>query len=151
MKTLSIILGLFFSLTVATQTQLPHGTVYGLKPNTGGMLDATKLEAFMGPKVRISTTIKGKVANVTNTTGGWFTIDAGNGKVIAAHFKNAGINIPAALKGKTIIAEGVASRQFIADDGQHFAGDTVNGKKQHKVSADAKHKLDFEVRGLMVE
>ncbi|HEY8929865.1 MAG TPA: DUF4920 domain-containing protein [Mucilaginibacter sp.] len=151
MKTLSIIAGLLFSISAFAQTPLPHGTVYGLKPDSGAMQNASRLEAFMGPKVRISTTVKGKVLNVTNPKGGWFTIDAGSGKVITAHFKNAGINIPAALKGKTVIAEGVASKQFIADDGQHFAGDTMNGKKQHKVNADAKHRLAFEVRGLMVE
>ena len=39
----------------------------------------------------------------------------------------------------------------IADDGQHFAGDTVKGKKQHGVNTDAKRKLTLEVRGLMVE
>lgn len=149
MKALSLLLGLFFSTTVFAQT--PHGKVYGLKPNSAGVQDATKLEAFMSRKVSISTTIKGKVLEVTNPKGGWFTIDAGNGKVITAHFKTAGINIPASLKGKTVVAEGVATKQFIADDSQHFAGDTATGKKQHKVNADANHKLAFAVRGLMVE
>jgi hypothetical protein len=153
MKALALILGLLFSLSTFAQKQtpLPHGTVYGTKPDTGAMLDAAKLEAFMGKKTRISTTVKGRVLNVTKPKGGRFTIDAGNGKVIAAHFKNYGVNVPANLKGKYIIAEGVAAKQFIADDLQHFAGDTATGKKQHAVKTNAKHRLTFEVKGLMVE
>lgn len=152
-KAITLFFGLLFSLSALAQKQtpLPHGMVYGAKPDTTALQDAAKLEAFMGKKTRISTTVKGHVLNVTKQKGGWFTIDAGNGKVIAAHFKNYGVNIPASLKGRSIIAEGVAAKQFIADDLQHFAGDTVTGKKQHTVKTDAKRRLTFEVKGLMVE
>ena len=153
MKALTIIFSLLFSISLFAQKHvpLPHGTVYGAKPDTGAMQDAAKLEAFMGKKTRISTTVKGKVLKVTKQKGGWFTIDAGNGKVIAAHFKVYNITIPADLQGRYIVADGVAEKQFLADDLQHFAGDTVSGKKQHAVKTNAKHKLIFEVNGLMVE
>ena len=111
------------------------------------MLKADQLERFMDAKTRISTTIRGKVLKVTRQKGGWFDIDAGNGKVIAAHFTNYSVNIPADLKGRTIIAEGIAQKQFIADDQQHFAGD----KKQPNAKTNPKHKLTFEVKGLMVD
>ena len=153
MKALTLIFGLLFSLSVSAQKHiaLPHGTVYGTKPDSTAMQDATKLEAFMGKKARISTTVSGRVIKVTKQKGGWFTIDAGNGKVIAAHFKNYNVTIPIALSGRYIIAQGVAAKQFMADDLQHFAGDTVSGKKQHTTKTDAKHVLTFEVTGLMVE
>jgi hypothetical protein len=151
MKSLSIIFGVLISIASYAQTPAPHGKVYGLKPSTAGMQDATKLNAFMTGKTRISTTVRGRVIKVTNPIGGWFDIDAGNGNVIAAHFKNAGINVPASLKGKYVIAEGVASKQFIADDSQHYAGDTATAKKKHFVKTDPKNALKFEVRGLMVE
>jgi hypothetical protein len=140
-----------FALLAQKQTSLPHGMVYGVKPDTIGMMSATKVEAFMDKKTRISTTIRGKVIEVTKQKGGWFDLDAGNGKVIAAHFKNYNINIPSGLKGKTIIAEGVAQKQFIADDLQHYAGDTVKGKRQHSVKTNPKRKITFEVKGLMVD
>jgi hypothetical protein len=140
-----------FALFAQKQTSLPHGTVYGVKPDTIAMMSATKVEAFMDKKTRISTTIRGKVIEVTKQMGGWFDLDAGNGKVIAAHFKNYNINIPSGLKGKTIIAEGVAQKQFIADDLQHYAGDTVKGKRLHSVKTNPKRKLTFEVKGLMVD
>lgn len=152
MKRWLLMLVLFFPVMVFAQhTPLPHGMVFGTAPNTTGMMDASKLEAFMDKKVRISTTIRGVVTEVVKQKGGWFNVDAGNGRIIAAHFKNIGINIPKDLKGKTVIIEGVAAKQFIADDMQHFAGDTVVGKKQHHVNTDPKRRLTFEVTGLFVE
>ena len=105
----------------------------------------------MDKKTRISVAIKGKVLKVVKTQGGWFDIDGGNGKIIHAHFTAYKVTIPTALQGKMIIADVVAQKQFTADDGQHFAGDTVSGKKQHSVKANPKTKLTFEVKGLMVE
>lgn len=115
------------------------------------MMDASKVEAHMDKKTRISVTIKGKVLKVTQPKGGWFEIDAGNGKIINAHFKNYDVTIPFELKGKYVIADGVAQKQFIADDQQHLAGDTATGKKQHSFKTNPKEKLTFEVSGLMVE
>ena len=133
------------------QTPIPHGMVYGEKPNVTAMMDASKVESFMGKKTRITTTIKGKVLKVVHEKGGWFDLDAGGGKVIAAHFRDYNITLPAAIAGRVVIIEGVAAKQFIADDLQHMAGDTVNGKKQHKVTTDAKRRVNFEVKGLIVD
>ncbi len=105
----------------------------------------------MDKKVRISIAIRGKGIKATKQNCGWFDVDAGNGKVIAAHFKTYKMTIPEDLKGRTLVAEGVAAKQFIADDQQHFAGDTVTGKKQHSVKTNPKQRLTFEVSGLMVE
>ena len=146
-------LAVLLSTSVLAQqhTPLPHGMIYGQKPDTVAMMDATKVEAFMGKKTRISTTIAGKVTRVTRQKGGWFEVDAGNGKIIAAHFKNYNVTIPTDLVGRRVIIEGVAAKQFIADDLQHLAGDTVIGKKQHKVKTNPKRELTFEVKGLLVD
>ncbi|MDB5143744.1 MAG: hypothetical protein JWQ66_2457 [Mucilaginibacter sp.] len=153
MKTICLLQALLFSTTIIAQTnnRLPHGTTFGAKPDTTAMVTAAKLEAFMAQKTRITIAVRGKVIKVTKQKGGWFDLDAGNGKVIAAHFKNYDINLPSALKGRTVITAGVAQKQFIADDQQHFAGDTVKGKKQHDVKTNPKHRLIFEATGLMVE
>ena len=68
-----------------------------------------------------------------------------NGKVIEAHFKTAGIDIPKSLAGHYVIAEGVVAKQFVADDKQHMAGDTKNQQKANTGS------LSFEVTGLEVD
>ena len=114
-------------------------------------MDASSLEAFMGKKTRITTVISGKVLKVTKTRGGWFNIDAGKGEIIEAHFKNYDIVLPVELKGRTVIISGVAAKEFMADDLQHLAGDTVTGKKQHVVKANPKNHITFEVTGLMVD
>jgi len=151
------VLPFFFVLLVAINafaqkhSPLPHGSVFGDKPSTTGMMDASKVEAFMGKRTRTNVTIRGKVLKVTQPKGGWFELDAGNGKVIAAHFKNYAVVIPTDLQGRIILVEGVAEKQFIADDLQHFAGDTVTGKKQHHVNVDPKKRLTFEVKGLFVD
>jgi hypothetical protein len=153
MKPFNLLVALLLSISVSAQqhTAIPHGTVYGTKPGTASMMQATKLETYMGNRTRVNTTIEGKVIKVTKSKGGWFTIDAGNGKTIAAHFKNYDTSIPTSLSGRTVIVEGVAQKQFIADDGQHFAGDTVTGKKQHQVKTNPKQSITFEVSGLMVD
>ena len=152
MKSILLIIALLFALTAVAQkpAPLPHGMVFGDKPDTTAMLPINKVEAFMGKRTRLITTVKAKVLKVAKPKGGWFTVDAGNGKMIQAHFKNIGITLPAALKGRTVIMEGAAAKQFIADDKQHFAGDTVAAGKQPKPNRKAKPKLIFEVKGLMV-
>ena len=151
MKILATITAILLAAnTFAQNTPLPHGMVYGAKPDTTAMLPANKMESFMGKRTRTSATIKGKVLKVTRPKGGWFMVDAGNGKAINAHFKNYKIILPADIQGKTVIIEGVAAKQFIADDLQHFAGDTTLKKKKTRVKANPKQQLVFEVKGLMV-
>ncbi|MFD1257914.1 DUF4920 domain-containing protein [Mucilaginibacter terrae] len=139
-----------FTASAQKKVALPHGMVYGSKPTLVALMQASKLEAFMGKRTRTSVTVSGKVINVTKPKGGWFILDAGNGRTIAAHFKNYNINLPKELKGREVIISGIASKQFIADDQQQLAGDTVTGKKQHTVKTDPKQRLNFEVVGLMV-
>lgn len=148
MKVFTLIIALFIN-TIITAQPLPHNMVFGQKPSTTGLIMAPKLEAFMGKRPRISVSISGLVTLVTKTKGGWFDIDAGNGNVITAHFKNYNITIPANLKNHYIVAEGVAAKQFIASAGQHFAGDKANAGHQNQ--AVKKQIITFEVKGLRVD
>ena len=141
MKTLLLAIAILSSSLAFAQKK---GSIYGSKPNGTETIEASKLDAFMDTKPRISTTIKGVVVKVTKTKGGWFTINAGNGKLIAAHFSKYDVTIPTTLAGHTIIAEGVAARQFAADDSQQIVGQ----KTQHATNS---KQLTFEVTGLMVE
>jgi hypothetical protein len=130
-----------------TAQRMPHGTVYGSKPNRVGLVQANKLEAYMGRRNNARVTVAGRVAQVIKTKGGWFDVDAGNGKIITAHFRNTGINIPQSLKNHYIVMDGVAQKQIISDDRQHYAGD----KRGRSQPTGPKHLLNFEVKGLMVD
>jgi hypothetical protein len=140
-----------FALSAQKHTPLPHGTTFGQKVNSRQNMPATKVEAFMGKMTRISTTLTGTVLKVDKPQGGWFQMDAGAGKIIMVHFKDYKVTLPMDLKGRSVMIEGIAQKQFIADDSQHLAGDTVKGKKQHQVNANAKQRLTFEATGLEVE
>ena len=142
------LVAVLFHITLAMAQPLPHSMVYGQKPNTLGLLPAAKLESYMGKRTRISITISGRVNRVTNTKGGWFVLDSGRGGEIEAHFTKADITIPENLKGRNVIAEGIAQKQFIADDMQHFAGEKP--ERAGKAIAKAKPKITFEVKGLMI-
>jgi hypothetical protein len=153
MKKLVLIVYIFCGLNCFAQqhTPLPHGMVFGDKPQNIAPVPATKIGGFMGKKIRQTTAITGKIIRVTKEKGGWFEMDAGGGKIIAAHFKNYNITLPKAIAGRVVIIEGVAQRVLIADDMQHFAGDTVVGAKQHQEKVNPKARITFEVRGLMVD
>lgn len=149
MKLLSLFIAMLLSFnTYAQQTPLPHGMVFGQRPDTTMIVAATKAAAFMGKKIRVNTTIKGRVSNVTKEKGGWFKLDAGGGKVISAHFKNYNVTLPKALKGRIVIIEGVAVKQVDPTNGQRFGGNVAASKDnvlQRKNVA-----LNFEVSGLML-
>ncbi len=145
MKTIFLLPAFLISLTAFLQNKtLPHGTVYGKKPDSTAMVNAAQLLTYMDQKPRISTTIKGRVTEVIKSEGGWFNIDATDGKVIAVHFKNYAIKIPKALKDHTVMVEGVAQKQADPSEQLQFAGKQQPGDKTTNA-------LSFEATGLMVE
>lgn len=126
-------------LMAQKHTPLPHGMVFGQQFEMINPHKAADLEAYMGNQTRSSVIIIGRVLQVTKPHEGWFELDAGNGRVITAHFKNYGISLPPDLKGKEVIINGVAAKQFSADGRAHTAADN----SRHKP-------IDFEVTGLYV-
>jgi hypothetical protein len=141
MKTLLLAISMLSSTVAFAQRK---GEIYGQKPNGSEIIAAYRLDAFMDTKPRISTTIRGRVTKVVKSKGGWFNIDAGAGKVIAVHSAKYNVDVPAGLAGHTVIVEGVASRQFAADDSQHIVGQ----KTQHATNPKG---LTFEATGIQVE
>jgi hypothetical protein len=153
MKRLFIPAFILFTITCFAQqhTPLPHGMVFGDKPNHIAPVAVNKIEWLMGGKIRQTTALIGTIVKVTKEHGGWFEMDAGNGRTIAAHFKNINVKLPKAITGRTVIIEGVAQRLLNPDDLQHFAGDTVVGAKEHQEKVNPKARITFEVRGLVVD
>ncbi len=143
-----IILFCFCTNAHAQHTPLPHGMVYGKKPDTSIVINAVQLVAHMGKKPRIITTIKGTIVKVTKEKGGWFTMDAGKGKRITANFKNANVNLPAALQGRTVIIEGIAAKQFTPGNRQRLSGDTTRVKAGPVKNGNIV--LNFEATGLLI-
>ncbi|PJJ83263.1 DUF4920 domain-containing protein [Mucilaginibacter auburnensis] len=150
MRYLLACIGLCMALnTYAQRTPLPHGMIFGTKPDTSVVLDAAKLDSSMDRRNRISTIIKGRVLRVTDTQNGWFEMEAGKGKLISARFKNDGIKLPSALKGRVVIIQGIAARKMEAVNGKP-AGTVVKNVKDPEKTRDGTIPLIFEVAGLMV-
>lgn len=126
---LIFLLAAMSSVFAQKHVPLPHGATFGKHVDTLQNMPATRLEAFMGKKIRVSTTIHGKVIKVTKPKGGWFDLDAGQGRVISVHFATYNVTIPTDLKGRDVMLQGIAQKQD---------------------KAGAKNKLSFEATGLMV-
>ncbi len=145
MKAIYLLLILsLFSFNLFAQNEKPlHGKVFGNKPGAV-VVNADNLDSYIAARSRMRTTVRGKVLNVVKEKGGWFTIAAGNRKTIAAHFAKYDVSIPAELKGKVVVVEGIVQRQSALTSQQHLAG-----KKQ--ISDKTTNQLSMEVTGLMVE
>lgn len=133
--------------TSAMAQRLPHGVVYGRNPGTTAIIKAENVESSMGRRSRINATVYGRISQVTKSKGGWFDVDAGHGRVITAHFKTMGINIPESLKNHYVVIGGTIQKQFIADDHQHYAGESDH----HGGRTSPKQVLLFEVTGMRVQ
>jgi len=120
---------------VQKKMPLPHGMTFGQKVDPLQKMPSAKLETFMGKMIRISTTITGKVIAVDTPKGGWFRMDGGNKKIIEVHFKDYNITLPKELRGRNVMIQGIAQKQFITGDNK----------------TNLKGKLTFEASGLMVE
>ena len=132
-------------LTAQKRTPLPHGMVFGAAPDRVNMHKAEDLETFMGKRTRTSAAVIGRVIRVTKPKGGWFEMAAGNGKIIQVHFQDYKTSLPADLKGLEVIIAGVASKQFVADDKQSFAGGSPANQPRGITGG-----LEFEATGLYV-
>lgn len=147
---LILLLALLCSLGGLAQNRisaLPHGMVFGNKPDTTTAMAVHQLQKFMGDKTRIITVLKGQILKVTKEKGGWFIINAGDKNTFSAHFQNYNINLPSAIAGRIVIIDVVAKKVFDAANNQHFVGDTNASPQSDKQPTPT---IVLEVRGLMV-
>lgn len=142
-----ILLWMLLTGTILQAQPLPHGMVYGRKPSRISVIQADKLESFMGKRISISVNVAGRVTLVTKAKGGWFDVDAGKGNIITAHFTNGKTVLPLNLKNHYIVMEGVAKKQFIDVNHQQNAGKNSGAN----IKPTRKTLLFFEVKGLAVD
>ncbi len=149
MKALLACLFILPLLAVAQKrVPLPHGMVFGTKPEVVNLHKASELDAYMGRQTRTSAVIIATLLKVTNPKQGWFDLDAGQGHVIHAHFQQYNVSLPIELKGRQVIVAGVAARQFLSSNGQHLTG--RNSGSMHNTQAQTGGEITFEATGLYV-
>lgn len=104
------------------------GKIYGDKVDIKTAHPIGDLDKYMGHRVSVTTTVLGRVVKVEDQ-GKTFMIKDDQGKMIPVHFAKAGFKVPQSIKGKKVLVDGVISKQFIADDHQHFAGSKPGTEK----------------------
>lgn len=117
---------IFSALTVSAQTSTkpqpgavsiaPKGKIYGEKVDVKTAHPIGNLTKYMGTRPSITTTITGKVATVAKN-GETLIIKDNTGKEIPVGFQKAGYKFPQDLVGKTILIDGVISKQYTSTEG----------------------------------
>ncbi len=127
MKKIFFSLAIIFSaLSVSAQTSTkpqpgavsiaPKGKIYGEKVDVKTAHPIGDLAKYMGTRPSITTTITGKVATVAKN-GETLTINDNTGKAVSVGFQKAGYKFPQDLVGKTILIDGVISKQYTSTEG----------------------------------
>lgn len=117
---------LFAASTVSAQTSTkppqgqvsitPHGKIYGEKVDVKTAHPVGDLAKYMGTRPSITTTISAKVATVAKN-GETFMIKDNTGKTIPVGFQKTGYKFPQTLVGKTVLIDGVVSKQYTSTEG----------------------------------
>lgn len=117
---------LFSGLTVSAQTSTkppqgqvsitPKGKIYGEKVDVKTAHPIGDLAKYMGTRPSITTTISGKVTQVAKN-GETLMIKDNTGKTIPVGFQKTGYKFPQNLVGKTVLIDGVISKQYTSTEG----------------------------------
>lgn len=121
---------LICALTVSAQTSTkppqgqtsitPKGKIYGDKVDVKTAHPIGDLAKYMDTRPSITTTVSAKVATVAKD-GETLTIKDKTGKVISVGFQNIGHKFPQGLVGKTVLIDGVISKQYTSTEGTGVA------------------------------
>jgi len=117
---------IFSALTVSAQMNTkpqqgaqsitPKGKIYGEKVDVKTAHPIGDLAKYMGKRPSITSTVSGKVIKVEKN-GEAFMIKDNTGKIIPVHFRDAGHKFPQNLVGKTVLIDGVISKQYTSTEG----------------------------------
>lgn len=120
---------LFSALTVLAQTSSmqpqgsessisPKGKVYGEKVDVKTVHPIGDLAKYMGTRPSITSTVSAKVVAV-QPDGDRFTVKDNVGRIIAVRFVKTGYKFPQSIVGKTVLIDGVISKQYTSTEGTH--------------------------------
>jgi len=131
---------IFSALTVSAQTSTkpqagaqsiaPKGKIYGEKVDVKTAHPIGDLAKYMATRPSITTTISAKVAEVMKS-GESLTVKDNTGKTVPVHFAKTGYKFPQTLVGKTILIDGVISKQITSTEstpqGNNKGSNTAGG------------------------
>lgn len=132
---------LFSALTVSAQHStrppqgqtsiVPKGQIYGEKVDVKAAHPVGDLDTYFGRRTSVTTTISGRVVDV-DREGGYLTIRDKKGRPVTVRFAKTGYRLPPSIKGRNVLIDGVISKQFVANNHQHYAGSNAGMEKTHQ-------------------
>ncbi len=144
---------LVFAVAAFAQNPAPAtpGTFYGETFNEGKAIPATKLAAKLETQNILETQLKGTVTDVCTKKGCWMKLDAGNGQTTMVKFKDYGFFVPADIKGKKIIMNGIAKKETVSvEDQKHYAEDGGKSKEEIAKITQPKTEVSYEAKGVLI-
>lgn len=110
---------------------VPKGKIYGEKVDVKTAHPIGDMESYLGRRTSITTTISGRVVDV-DRSGDSFTLKDNKGRPVTVMFNKTGFKFPSSLRGRTVLIDGMISKQFIANNQQHYAGNNSGMEKTHQ-------------------
>lgn len=95
--------------------------------------------------------VKGKVIDVCDKKGCWFTVETENREKFFVKMKDYGFFVPTALKGKNIVLEGNAETKVISvDEQKHYAEDAKKSQAEIDLITKPQEEIRFVANGIKV-
>ncbi|PKP51713.1 MAG: DUF4920 domain-containing protein [Bacteroidetes bacterium HGW-Bacteroidetes-1] len=135
-----------------TEVSLPSTGSFGEEITKDNSVAISEIASLISTDEAISVKVQGKILEVCQHTGCWFTYDLGNGEELMVNMKDHDYYIPKDAAGKTAWIEGDAIRELISVDMlKHYAQDA--GKSQEFIDAITEDawKYTIEAKGVIIE
>lgn len=123
---------------------------YGIAITPDAAIPSTQLIAEMGNAPEMETKISGKIIEVCQEMGCWFTLDLGNGETLRVTFHDEDFRIPKNSSGKTVVVQGQAHyRETSIEELKHIAEDAKKSKEEIDAITEPESELIFEAKGIL--
>ncbi|HEX7756865.1 MAG TPA: DUF4920 domain-containing protein [Niabella sp.] len=127
------------------------GTTYGKKTNAANAITVTELVDKMQQTDTLQTKVRGKVLDVCPQKGCWMTIGLPDQSTMFVKSRDYDLFVPVALKGKTVILEGVAFRKTTpVSELKHYAKDAKKPQAEIDAITEPKKEIRFQPTGVLV-
>ena len=95
--------------------------------------------------------VKGKVVNVCDKKGCWFTVETENNEKFFVKMKDYAFFVPTSLVGKNVVLEGNAETKTISvDEQKHYAEDAKKSQAEIDAITTPKEEIRFMASGIKV-
>jgi len=156
MKKSTLILLLIFAPLTILLAQPPAGKAnvgdyYGAKVTPQNAESASTLTKVLTAPDTLPVKVRGKVLDVCSAKGCWMTVQVNDSTEAFVKMKDYGFFVPMALKGKTVVLEGVTFRKITSvEDQKHYAEDAGKSAKEISAITQPKKEIRIMASGIIV-